>query len=330
MKLRAKHVKGALLLTCVALIAACPKNDATTRETGAGGGTTSTTTVGQGAGGSGAGTGGGAGVGGNGPATMVRVVAANLSSGNQQSYDAGHGVRILRGLDADVILMQEMSFGNDGDAAMNTLVGQICDGCSYTRGPGAQHPNGIPNGIVTRLPILADGHWVDAEVDNRTFVWARLDVPGDRDLWAISVHLLSSNATSRNQEAQALLDYIQDNIPDDDYVVLGGDFNTNHRNELAVNTLASQFVTAGPHPRDQNGNDGTNEPRNRPYDWVVADHDLAPLQVNVVIGGNSFTGGTVIDTRVYTPLTDLDPAQAGDSGATGMQHMAVVRDFFFE
>lgn len=321
-----------LLTTCAALGVACASDDdSTSQASGAGGSSASSTSAGQGAGGSGAGGAGGeGGTGGKAPTTQVRVVAANLSSGNQQSYDAGHGIRILSGLDADLILMQEMSFGNDDDAAMNSLAAQLCDGCSYTRGPGAQHPNGIPNGIVTRLPILDDGHWVDAEVDNRTFVWARLDVPGDRDLWAISVHLLSSNATSRNQEAQALLGYIQNTIPDDDYVVLGGDFNTNHRNEMAVNTLASHFVTAGPHPRDQAGNDGTNEPRNRPYDWVVADRDLAPLQGSVVIGSNTFIGGAVIDTRVYMPLTDLAPAQSGDSGATGMQHMAVVRDFFFE
>jgi len=326
-----RHPSWLLLVASLALPTACGDDDIdASSSSGSGGGVavaSSSSVGGQPA----AGGGGTAGVGGSGgqPATTrVRVVAANLTSGNDQSYDGGHGIRILSGIDADVILLQEMSYGNDSAAAMSELTAEICADCAYVRGPGVAHPNGIPNGIITRLPVLESGHWVDPEVDNRTFVWARLDAPGSRDLWAISVHLLASNATDRDAEAEALLTSILATIPQTDFMILGGDLNTNNRNEFAINTLASVFATSGPYPRDQDGNSNTNEPRSRPYDWVLDDTDLSPRRGATVIGGQSFPTGAVIDTRVYTPLSDISPAQVGDSGVPGMQHMAVVRDYF--
>jgi hypothetical protein len=35
----------------------------------------------------------------------------------------------------------------------------------------------------------------------------------------------------------------------------------------------------------------------------------------------------VLDSRVYTPLSEIAPVQADDSASTNMQHMGVVRDF---
>src|SRR5262249_50065867 len=37
--------------------------------------------------------------------------------------------------------------------------------------------------------------------------------------------------------------------------------------------------------------------------------------------------GLVFDSAVYTPLSDVSPVTSGDSHVTGMQHMAVVKDF---
>ena len=78
---------------------------------------------------------------------------------------------------------------------------------------------------------------------------------------------------------------------------------------------------------DQDGLTGTNASRGKPYDWVLPDADLEAFHVPVVIGAQSFPDGLVFDTRVYTPLDDVAPAQATDSGAPSMQHMAVVKDF---
>lgn len=254
----------------------------------------------------------------------LRVVAANLTSGNQQSYDLGHGVRILQGLDADVVLLQEMNIGNNSPAEMASLVDDICNGdCKYVRGPDAE----IPNGVLTRLPILECGSWPDPQVSNRDFVWARIDVPGDADLWAISVHLLSSSAQNRDLEATALLAHIASNVPSQDLVVLGGDLNTNNRTEAGVTTLSSMFDTSAPYPADHGGGEMTNAPRSRPYDWVLADSELEALEIPVTIGLSVFTAGAVIDTRVYMPLSEIAPALLGDSDAPSMQHMAVVKDY---
>ncbi len=46
-----------------------------------------------------------------------------------------------------------------------------------------------------------------------------------------------------------------------------------------------------------------------------------------MIGGSSFTAGLVADTRVYSPISEISPALAADSGATNMQHMAIIKDF---
>jgi len=266
----------------------------------------------------------GDGAGGGAPGGRVRVVAANLTSGNNQGYDGSHGIRILQGLDADIILLQEMNFGSNSTSAIDGLVDDVCSGeCNYIRGPQEQ----IPNGVLSRLPILACGSWVDPEVSNRNFVWARIDVPGTTDLWAISVHFLTESASVRNREANALLGHIAGAIPASDMIVLGGDLNTNSRTESALSTLSALFETAGPHPADHDGNGGTNAPRDKPYDWVLADGELFGRQITVEIGASVFPAGAVIDTRVYAPLSEISPAMLNDSGAAGMQHMAVIKDF---
>ncbi len=268
---------------------------------------------------------GGGGGGGDPNTDRVRIVAANLTSGNFQSYDPGHGARILAGLNADIVLIQEFNYQSNTMVALDSLTEDICEGtdCVWVRGAPAI---GIPNGIISRFPILESGSWPDPEVTNRDFTYARIDVPGPTDLWAISVHLLTSSAADRAMEASSLVEELTP-LPPGDFVVLGGDFNTDTRDEPALMTLG-MVLTVGPlFPVDQALNGGTNEPRTKPYDWVLADTELESTAVPTVIGGSSFESGAVIDTRVFTPLSALSPAVLSDSGAPSMQHMAVVRDF---
>ncbi len=254
----------------------------------------------------------------------VRIVAANLTSGNGQNYDPGHGNRILQGLKPDIVMVQEFNYLTNTAADFRAWVDMnFGTTFSYVREPGGDQ---IPNGIVSRYPILASGEWNDANVSNRDFVWARIDIPGDKDLWVISVHLLTTGSSNRNAEASQILNYIvAQGVPASDYVALGGDFNTDSRTEACLGTLSSYFVTGGSFPVDQSGNGNTNSGRNSPYDWVLADTDLNALKTPVVLGSNSFANGLVFDSRVFTPLPS--PVLAGDSAATNMQHMAVVRDF---
>lgn len=254
----------------------------------------------------------------------VRIAAANISSGNYQSYDPGHGTRILQGTDPDIVLIQEFNYGDNSASAIRSWVDTAFgSGFAYYREGGAQ----IPNGVISRYPIVASGEWDDTRVSNRDFAWARIDVPGSVDLWAISVHLLTSSSTERNLEAQQIISKVQSLVPAGDYVVLGGDFNTGSRTEAAISTLSQEFVTAGPHPVDHGNNGNTNATRAKPYDWVVASPNLNAKKISTVIGASTFANGAVIDTRVYSPLSEISPALSGDSGSTNMQHMLVVKDF---
>jgi endonuclease/exonuclease/phosphatase family metal-dependent hydrolase len=260
-----------------------------------------------------------------GPVQRIRILAGNLSSGSSQNYDSGEGIRILQGLVPDVAMIQEFNYLTNSTTDIRGFVDTAFGSqFAYIRGlPGNQ----IPNGVISRFPILASGDWIDPQVANRDFTWARIDAPGPHDLWAISVHLLTTGANQRNAEATALVGFVQQNVPSGDYVAIAGDFNTASRAEPCVTTFAQIVADYGPYPADQASNENTNAPRNAPYDWVIASPALDAAAVPVVLGTSSFTHGLVFDSRVYTPLTDVPPVLVSDSAAVNMQHMAVVRDF---
>lgn len=256
--------------------------------------------------------------------TRLRIVAGNLTSGTGQSYDPGHGARIFDGLDPDVVLIQEFNASSVPAFVTNTFGA----GFSSVRGAATEQ---IPNGVISRYPIKASGTWADARVNGtRGFTWALIDVPGPTDLFAVSVHFSTSNATTRQAEATALVTQLRATAPAGSWVVVGGDLNTNSRTEAALSTLRQVVVTSGPWPVDRASNGNTNASRSKPYDWLLVSGDLQAKQVPCVVGPQSFPNGLVADTRVFTPISALSPALSGDSGASGMQHMAVVRDFVID
>jgi endonuclease/exonuclease/phosphatase family metal-dependent hydrolase len=259
-----------------------------------------------------------------GSTTRVRVVAANLTSGDQQSYDPGEGVRILQALAPDVVLLQEFNDGDGSTVAIRGFVDRTFGpSYAYVREGSGQ----IPNGIVSRYPILASGEWDDPQTASRAFVWARIDVPGDRDLWAVSVHLLTSSSGARQAEALALVGQVRATVPEADYLVIGGDLNTGSRNEACVRTLGAVVRGTAPFPVDRTNNWNTSRTRSKPLDWVLADRDLDVREVPVTLGGQTFPTGLVFDSRTFQPIASVPPVRPGDSAAPGMQHMAVVRDF---
>jgi endonuclease/exonuclease/phosphatase family metal-dependent hydrolase len=267
--------------------------------------------------------------------TRLRIMAANISSGNFQSYPAsGPGANIFRAIEPDVVLIQEWNVNstrsgpNDG-AALRDWVDDVFGADFHLfREPGGQS---IPNGVISRWPISESGEWDDTKVGDRDFAWARIDIPGDQDLWVISVHL-STMAGERADQARALVEAIRRHgVPDEDFLLIGGDFNTDRRNEAVPMTLRAVVDTMAPFPHDgeaENGN--TNAGRRKPYDWLLADAELTALEVPLEIGDFSFPDGLVFDSRVFTQQ-ELDdnfpPVRRNDSGAANMQHMAVVRDF---
>jgi endonuclease/exonuclease/phosphatase family metal-dependent hydrolase len=257
--------------------------------------------------------------------TVIRVMAANTTSGNNQAYEAP-GDRIFQGLKPDVALIQEFNVSPSRYPSVRAWVdANFGSEFHFYREP----ITGIPNGIVSRWPILDSGYWDDVEMPNREFTWARIDVPGEKELWAISVHFNagSSDAPSRARQGAALANYIASIVPANDYLLVGGDLNTFSRTESAVTNLANTLVTQGPWPADQFGNPNSNASRSSPYDWVLAEPELDLLETPLDIGALGFDNGLVFDSRSFSPISSVAPVQQQDSGATNMQHMAVLREF---
>ncbi|MBP9113672.1 MAG: endonuclease/exonuclease/phosphatase family protein [Polyangiaceae bacterium] len=257
-------------------------------------------------------------------ASVTRMVAANLSSGPKQSYDPGHGTRILTGLRPTVTMLQEFNVGENtpSDLAqwVETTHGK---GCSYVRGEGS-----IPNGIVSCLPVVASGHWKDESVNDRDFVWARIDVPGKVDLFIVSVHLLTHKG--RHKQGVALEKLISANA-EDAWVVVGGDMNTTSRKDEAIVSLRPHVDTFAPYPvgpASSSESENTNSGRKEPLDWLLVSPSLKAFAVDVQLGqGPAYPNGLVFDSRYYKPLSDVPGVQQGDSAADQMQHMAVIKDF---
>ena len=264
----------------------------------------------------------------NAPPFAVRIMAANTTSGSDQSYPhPGPGSRIFQALDPDVVLIQEFQVDGSIDLWVDEIFGEDFAFC-------LEEVNGLPNGVISRFPILECGEWDDPFMLNRDFPYARIDLPGDRDLWAVSVHFkASSGRTNRNRranEGRELVERIHDAVPEEDFLTVGGDFNTQNRDEPVLDILRDVVVVEAPFPDDGKGSGGTNSSRRKPYDWVLVDGDLEPFEVAVEVGSKRFEHGLVFDSRIYDQSTlddDFPPVRKGDSGAAQMQHMAVVRDF---
>ena len=255
-------------------------------------------------------------------------MATNISSGNFQSYDPGEGIRIFQALDADIILIQEFNYLNNSDADLDNFVADTF-GNEFTYVEEGKSSGQIQNGVISRYPILQSGVWDDDDMTDREFVWAQIDVPGETNLWVISVHFKASSGseTRRTGQAEQLAGYINANVPSADHLVIGGDFNAQDRNEEFLTKLSPLVEVAGPWPVDKNGNSNTNSGRSKPYDWVMVEPALAALEVPTILGTRTYTNGLVFDSRVYTPITDIPPVLSTDSGVQGMQHMAVMKTF---
>ncbi len=271
-----------------------------------------------------------------------RVVSANLSSGNQQNYNGGEGLRILKGLRPDVVLIQEFRFRENRAEDFQAFATELGEGYSVHRESTDGDTTGaIPNGVISRFPIMESGEWEDPIPGNRDFVWARLDLPGDRELFAVSLHLKASNdAPSREkrvQEARALISLLREHMSPDDYLVVGGDLNTRQRNEQAIEILGDLVSESRPpqNPTLDETLSGTSMNGRYAYDWVLGNLRLNELQIPVRfyaegapdVAIREFPQGLIFDSSVFEPLHVVPGVQAGDSRANGIQHLAVVKDY---
>lgn len=265
----------------------------------------------------------------------LRLMTGNISSGNKQSYDNGEGIRIFQGLKPDVVMIQEFNYKDNSPAAIAEFV-KTAFGKKYRFYRENEPSDQIPNGVISRFPIVESGEWEDSEMPNRDFAWAHIDIPGDRNLWAISVHLSSSKAKSRAAEAKKLAELIKEKVPAKDFVVLGGDFNVRSRQDEIIEILSSS-VSEKSAPVDSEGRTETNIPHNKNYDWLLTDNDLEkyavpvtfknPRQNEATEGTNKFSTGLVFDSSTFKALDLVAPIKKGDSIAPGMQHFPIVKDF---
>jgi endonuclease/exonuclease/phosphatase family metal-dependent hydrolase len=260
---------------------------------------------------------------------VLRVMSANLTSGNFQKYETP-GLDILKGLKPDVVAIQEFNYSNNAAADFRQMIDSTFGtNFSYFRETNSGYS--IPNGIISRYPIIETGSWNDPVLGgpNRGFAWARIELPGTNELYVVSVHLYSGGTeTDRNTEATTIKSQIEANFPAAAWVVVAGDFNTSTRTEAAIGTFKT-FLSDEPIPTDaeSGGDPDTNANRNAPYDYVLPSFSMTNALIPVVLPSHSFPKGLVFDSRVYTPLTDVPPVVIGDSGASMMQHMGVIKDF---
>ncbi len=259
----------------------------------------------------------------------VRIMAANISSGTQQSYEAP-GIRIFQGLQPDIVAIQEFQVSGNSDS--NTLRTLVDSAFGPSFNFYCETNNGIPNGVVSRHPILNAGFWTDVQVPDRGFVWAQIDLPGTNDVYVVSVHLHGNGGpSSRAIEATNLKDFIQTSFPSNAWIIVGGDFNTTSRTEACMNTFAT-FLSDNPVPTDlvSGGNSDTSEPRSNPYDYLLPSFSMTNRLTPLIVGPQTFAKGLVFDSTIYAntyTLASVAPVQSGDSHVTGMQHMAVLKDF---
>lgn len=268
------------------------------------------------------------------PATRLRIIAANLTSGNYQTYDPGHGIRIMQSVQPDIIALQEMKYGDNSPKAMEEFVETTFGkGFHYYREDYPKY--NIPNGIVSRYPIKESGSWPGPSVRDRGFAYAAVKLPNGQMLWVVSVHLHTKSAPSRRAEAEVLLARLKAKVPAGAMIAIAGDFNIKGDKEYALDVL-EDLVGEKHKPDDGTGNRATNAPRSKHYDRILVSPSLDAFHVPVEIdlktsdpdpakNKSVFPNGLVFDTRVLKPLPP--PAMEDDSKAANMQHMMIVQDY---
>ena len=262
------------------------------------------------------------------PYSYFTIMAANLTdrSETDQFRYIGTSERIFKGLRPDVVAIQEWLVTNASRRAyVDAVFGTNFS--FYVESYGAA--NDLPNGIISRWPIIASGEWTDTQVNNRDFAWATIDLPGTQNLHVISVHLQSGSTTAneatRKKEAAVLTNQIRKaNWPATDFIVVAGDFNVPNRSDDSLLTL-SNVVSDSRQPADQAGDKDTNLTRGAPYDYVLPSHLLNARHAPLTVGGIPFPEGMVFDSRIWNPPPA--PIQTNDSAGTDMQHLAVMKKF---
>ncbi|MDP8247379.1 MAG: PKD domain-containing protein [Candidatus Tritonobacter lacicola] len=267
----------------------------------------------------------------------LKFMSYNISA----VYDIGkddtmYQTRIVQGLEPDVALLQEWKlddespWGEDYDAWVEEAFGPDFD---WYRGPSALVP---PNAIVSRWPLKSSGSWNDQTISQRYFDWAVIDIPGDIDLQVVSVHLKAGDTegdkAKRIDEAQQIKAYVAANFDSSQYIIVGGDFNTQtYGSEPGLIDVFDSFLQVEEEscqPQDRNGNVFTNVNRTSKYDWIIPNEvigDASPLYLGV--SQYQYSYGIVFDSTVFPSVeTELPPILSDDSDHSSYaDHVPVMK-----
>ncbi len=249
----------------------------------------------------------------------VRLMAANITSGNAQAYEEP-GVRIFRALKPDVVMLQEFNVeGQSRDAFV-----QNAFGAGYTH--CVESDSSIPNGVVSRFPIVASGEWRNTSPNaNRDYAWARIDVPGPKNLLVVSVHLRTKGGPRAIEEAE-LVNYMRGALGSDDMAVLGGDFNHDAHASPSMAGADAFLAMSAPLPQNMDGRPSTSSNLRKTLDHLFVSPALMKMERAVTLGGKTFDHGLVF-TSDMASRDEIAPVLPRDSFAVSMQHMPIVRDF---
>ena len=88
-------------------------------------------------------------------ARPLRLMAANITSGNLQSYDPGEGSRIFKGTKPDVVMIQEFNYDDNSRRPSELRRHHVWHRLLYYREGGAQIPTA--SSAATRSSPRASG-----------------------------------------------------------------------------------------------------------------------------------------------------------------------------
>jgi len=254
-------------------------------------------------------------------AETVKILTANLGD-IVQDYPETEATRIFQGLEPDIACLQEFNPDNPYSFVDNAF------GTDYYL---YVEPRYHPNAIVSKWSFQTYGFWDCPEVSDREFAWAVVNVPGTKKLQVVSCHLKSGTGSedvqTRENQANELKSQIQANFDDNQYIVIGGDLNTQYRSSSPISIFQSYLTTSDGTPADRNGDSDTNEIRTYNYDWIIPNDELGDTVTTLFVGSYSYGGGIVFDSHVFTPLSEVSPVQYGDTHASAMDHEPVMKAY---
>jgi len=258
------------------------------------------------------------------------VMSGNLTGGTNiltgtYTYDET-AQRIIRRLQPDVLAIQEWKFTN---ASARAFVDSVLGTNYHFYIEPESDSSPIPNGVISRWPIIASNEWTDSFVGSRDHVHVTIDLPGARNLNVVSTHFKAgdtgSDITDRINQARALTNYIASAaFSSNDFLVIAGDLNLSNRLETSFQIL-TQLVTDAEQPVDQNGVPNTNLGLNRPYDHVLPNDLLNDEHLSLNIGGHTYTSGAVFVSAQFDD--HLLPVLVEDSYTINRSHHAVIKLF---